>query len=673
MSSEIFQKIRRGLRKPPKIIFERIIHELAAELERFAAPRRDKKLDTTQLLRELEFQNISDCWRSLAARPFVGQLGRDFDDFKSKHPTEWARIHQTAQQAMAHQVDLLGSGLIALGEQIDWYKDYKSGFHWQAAYFRSIKYNNLERNSDVKFPWEVSRMQWMIPVGQAFLITRDERYAQTVRRLLEDWIAANPYARSVNWACTMEVAIRTLTWTWFFHVFHDSQAWADETFRGQFLRMLYLHGDFTARHLEKSDINGNHYTADAAGLVFAGLFFAERGRAAGWHRLGWQILNEELPIQVFADGVDYEASLPYHRLVLEFFYLPALYRLKLGLDISPEYRERLVAMAGFTAYYSRPDGSVPLWGDADDARALPFGGQPINDHRYLLGLVGYAFADKELQQYFSGDLAEIYWCLGSDAANSFTPERVQLVQPGSKAFPDGGVYLMRNTVDHVFIDCGPLGLAGRGGHGHNDALSFEAVLCGVHLITDNGAYLYTADYRARNRFRSTASHNTPIVDGEEINRFIRPDYLWNLHDDARPELLEWCSGTESDQFRGQHFGYRRLASAVTTIRSIELFHAEHRLVVKDEFSGDGVHEFLLPLHLAADVDIVQLDSRRFLLSKAEKSFVLAWSGSDGWESAVEASEISPSYGCLVKSRKVVWRCKGQAQKVALEFSIERES
>ncbi len=35
---------------------------------------------------------------------------------------------------------------------------------------------------------------------------------------------------------------------------------------------------------------------------------------------------------------------------------------------------------------------------------------------------------------------------------------------------------MRNNVDHVFIDCGPLGLAGRGGHGHNDCLAFEAVL-----------------------------------------------------------------------------------------------------------------------------------------------------------------------------------------------------
>ena len=70
-----------------------------------------------------------------------------------------------------------------------------------------------------------------------------------------------------------------------------------------------------------------------------------------------------------------------------------------------------------------------------------------------------------------------------------------------------------------FIDCGPIGLAGRGGHGHNDALSFEAWLEGAPLVIDRGSFVYTGSFEKRNEFRSTASHNTPSVDGEEINRF----------------------------------------------------------------------------------------------------------------------------------------------------------
>ena len=76
-------------------------------------------------------------------------------------------------------------------------------------------------------------------------------------------------------------------------------------------------------------------------------------------------------------------------------------------------------------------------------------------------------------------------------------------------FGDGGFFVMRNAVDHVFVDCGRIGLADRGGHGHNDCLSFEAVLDGVHLVTDCGSFVYTRSFEERNRFRSTASHNTP--------------------------------------------------------------------------------------------------------------------------------------------------------------------
>ena len=87
----------------------------------------------------------------------------------------------------------------------------------------------------------------------------------------------------------MEAALRILSWTWFFRVFHASRAWGDARFRERFLCALYLHGDFTERHLELSDVNGNHCTADAAGLVFAGLFFGQgRGRRRAGSTRGWR-------------------------------------------------------------------------------------------------------------------------------------------------------------------------------------------------------------------------------------------------------------------------------------------------------------------------------------------------------------------------------------------------
>ena len=54
------------------------------------------------------------------------------------------------------------------------------------------------------------------------------------------------------------------------------------------------------------------------------------------------------------------------------------------------------------------------------------------------------------------------------------------------AFGDGGFYVLRNASSHVVIDCGEVGMRGRGGHGHNDITSFELFLDGVNVITQEG-------------------------------------------------------------------------------------------------------------------------------------------------------------------------------------------
>lgn len=654
-STELLRKIQRGLRKPPKIIIQRIGQEAKGYADRYLAPQRAKKLGLKQLLKKTGYQNLNHLWRGLSKRPYFTVTNHpDLALFASLCPEDSEIIFQRAQLALEHKVDLLGSGLIELGPKINWHKDYKSQYDWPPKYIRDINYNNPERPSDVKFPWEVSRKQWFIPVGQAYLLTQDETYAQAAKELFNDWIDQNPYAFSVNWACTMEVALRILSWTWFFHVFKHSKAWQDQIFQQKFLTCLYLHADFTQRHLEFSDINGNHYTADAAGLVFAGLFFGDFPAANAWHSQGWTILCEELGRQVYADGVDFEASVPYHRLVLELFLLPACYREALQFKTPPEYQQSVQLMAEFTQAYSQPGGRVPLWGDADDARALPFGCQNINDHRYIYGLVGLLWDIKPLLAFDAGSFGEHFWLFGSQAVARIQAQQKHLPTT-SRAFTHGGFFIMRNERDHIFIDCGPIGLAGRGGHGHNDCLSFEAVLDGVKLISDCGAYVYTASYEERNLFRSTQYHNTPCIDGQEINRFIRWDYLWNLHYDAKPNLITWQPGPENDLFCGSHSGYQNLQDPVTPKRTIRLDHAQHSLTIEDEILCKGQHQVSIPLHLAPNVQARLLeDEHSIMLDAGGKQFMLEWEGTIEWRVEISPARISPSYGITVASQKIVW-------------------
>ncbi len=648
-------RIVRALRKPPRVIVQRMIAELNAQTDRYRAPRRANNLRDHALAEKSDAPSIADLWTRLSGRVFAVPIRfLSVEEYERTCPGDAARIFREADLALERRVDLLGSGPVDLGTPVDWHRDFKTGTSWPPAFMRDIDYVDLSSPSDVKVPWEVSRLQWLIPAGQAFLLTQDERYAAAVRDILVEWIDANPYAHSVNWACTMEAAMRVLTWTWFFHVFCRSQSWADEGFRAKFLRALYLHGDFTERYMERSDINGNHFTADAAALVFAGLFFSDGDAPRRWAEAGWTALCDELPRQVFDDGVDFEASVPYHRLVLELFFLAARYREAVGLPVSDEYRNRIVKMARFALAYSRPDGTVPLVGDADDARALPFGGQAIGDHRYLAGLVGAHWSVPDLTAGFSGPRAEILWTLGRGAACSLPASDSGARRVGSASFPEGGFFVMRNARDHVFIDCGPVGLAGRGGHGHNDCLSFEAVLDDVHLITDCGAYVYTASATERNNFRSTGYHNTPQIDRQEINRFVRWHHLWSLHDDATPDVRRWHTDENRDEFVGSHSGYERLHQPIRPVRSIDLDHGQHLLRIHDTFEGPGNYAVEVPLHLAPGVVVESVGPAEMQLVAGSRWFQLRWRGA-GWQASVQPARMSPSYGRVTECTRIVWR------------------
>src|SRR4029077_15343824 len=121
-----------------------------------------------------------------------------------------------------------------------------------------------------------------------------------------------------------------------------------------------------ATHIERSDVNGNHYLCDAVGLVFLGAFFRGTKKGRRWLTLGKEMVVAEIFNQTTDDGVDFEQSTAYHRLVLEAFL--TAYRLleSVGDPVPPAALARLERMLAFVEAYVKPDGTVPLVGDADD-------------------------------------------------------------------------------------------------------------------------------------------------------------------------------------------------------------------------------------------------------------------------------------------------------------------
>jgi hypothetical protein len=108
------------------------------------------------------------------------------------------------------------------------------------------------------------------------------------------------------------------------------------------------------------------------------------------------------------------------------------------------------------------------------------------------------------------------------------------------AYKQSGIYIFKSPRLYLIISAGSNGQKGNGGHAHNDKLSFELSVDGKDIIVDAGTYLYTPLQDERNKFRSTASHNTLIVKDEEQNEWMSGRYgLFSMKNQSKCYLLNF--------------------------------------------------------------------------------------------------------------------------------------
>jgi len=650
-----FARARRAMRQSPRYVAGRALASVQRRARRPWASVAPRLLTDRALLHATGARSIDELWDRMQRRPFFIPAGarREWTAaFVDRFPDARAGIVRSADAAVRHEFDLLGSGPQALGPALPWHTDFKTGREWPLQYACDIQYVELDRPTDVKVPWELSRCQHFAALGQAYWLTGDDRYAREFVAEVDDWIDRNPWGYGVNWVCAMDVALRAVSWTWALRYFADAPPCADGAFRGRVLRALFMHGEYIATHLEKADLNGNHYLCDGVGLVFLGVLFGETRRGRRWLDVGRSIVVDEIARQTTADGVDFEQSTAYHRLVLEGFATAYLLLRVAGEPVPDSAWSRLSRMYEFVEAYTKPDGSAPLIGDADDGRIQKLGTQALNDHRYLLSTGAVLFERPEWKRAAGSFWAESFWLLGPRGADAFDRISQDAPPPRSRAFEDGGVFVLRSDDAHVVVDCAEVGMCGRGGHGHNDILSFELWMHGVNWITDCGAYLYTASREWRNRFRSTSFHNTVQIDGEEVNRFIGPDALWQLQYDAVPFDCSLACGPDGDRFEGSHRGYERLAQPVRVTRVVVLDPRGPCVHVRDAVAGEGTHAVISRFHLDPGVTAA-LDGPRVRLTARERELWFRLDAGAPVTVSLEPAWVSPSYGVKHPSTVIV--------------------
>jgi len=496
---------------------------------------------------------------------------------------------------------LLGYGTVRLGIPPAWNCDFISGKRWpeiDATLIQAVCHDG----SDVKVPWELSRLQFLPVLAKAHLLTNEQCYRDCAKALLSNWIDQNPVGMGVNWTIAMEVALRAISICLLLDLLwpmrQDEQAWLRKVTHSLWQHSLYIEAYPEFSHLGRS----NHYLSNIVGLLCLATFL-EGPQAKGRRRYYQELVEQEIFEQVYEDGGDYEASTGYHVLVTQMFTTALLLTKAGGAVPDGAFVERLRQMYCFPARLTDRMGRLPHVGDCDDGcvellmddlqQMLEV---PVPQRHSLaisnfLGIGSALFGD-----YETGAFDDAAWYGLERRERMASAGNLPIRTRDSVAlFPRAGVAVARHRNWEVLFFAMPNGCKGKGSHTHNDKLSFVLRVNGEELFGDSGTGVYTRDWTIRNRFRSTAAHNTVLVGGTEQNRISwERDHLFHIGSEAQITPIQSTPTPDGVVLSASHAGYDELK--VTHRRRVHL--CGDSVLIEDILSGTGSHEFEVNLHIS---------------------------------------------------------------------------
>ncbi|HEX8135950.1 MAG TPA: alginate lyase family protein [Pyrinomonadaceae bacterium] len=581
----------------------------------------------------------------------VAELHRRFD------PEAEDALIERARRICEGSFSLLGFDDLRFGTPPDFHLEPVSGKTSPRVHWSRVEELSADLTGDKKIVWELNRCQYFTTLGRAYWYTGDETYAETFAAHLDAWMEQNSAKRGVNWVSSLEVALRAISWLWALHFFKDSEHVRAPLFL-RALKYLSLHARHLETYLSTYSSPNTHLTGEALGLFYLGTLLPEFRAARGWRALGERILFEALPVHVRRDGVYFEQTSYYHRYTTDFYTHLYILARRVGEECTPPLlEEKLVALLDHLMYITRPDGTTPFFGDDDGGRLVMLDERAANDFRATLSTGAALFSRADYKYVAGGEASEeTLWLLGPRALLEFDRLDAEPPRETSVAFSDGGYYVMRDAwtrdANYLLIDCGPHGTLNCG-HAHADALSFELAARGRTLLVDPGTYTYTGASDVRDAFRSSAAHNTLMIDDESSSVPAGP-FSWQTVADA--SCRAWLCRPRFDYFEGTHDGYDRLSPPASHARSI-LFVRGDYWVMRDRVATAGRHRYDLRFHFAVDAaPTIEAAVRESTSEGAGLELAVfgaggAWRKEEGW--------VSPCYGARSRAPVCVFSAEAE--------------
>lgn len=433
-----------------------------------------------------------------------------------------------------------------------WHTDFPNNYVYKNRWYRNIK--PKFNKSEIKRPWEFGRLQFL-PQFAAQASSNSE-VIDYFNFILMDFSKNNPVQKGVQWASTMDVSIRLVNIVISFILLKSRlPSESKKKFDYELLdKILNEHYFFIKNNLEFSkNFTNNHFLSNILGLlVFETLFQKQIVHETS------NIFFKEIDKQFYPDGGNFEASTAYHKLSTEIALWGLIFIGSLGKISTPENIKIKIFKASKlleNLQNNQDRNTIPQFGDNDSGyiasldhyfflkgNKLSFNSLTCSQVLSLSNALFQIKSDsKSLNYQFAKSLLKKNFLKLSEEVTSINVSNLKSFQgitptsllkyknyfsykvslKGLKRFiyPDFGVLILKSDELYLAINFSKIGQNGRGGHSHNDKLSFDLSIKGCSIFKDPGSGFYTSNTNIRNRLRSIHSHNVPSLGGEEQNSF----------------------------------------------------------------------------------------------------------------------------------------------------------
>lgn len=297
---------------------------------------------------------------------------------------------------------------------------------------------------------------------------KQNKYYEKFRDLITNWIDNNPYAYGDGWH-PYTISLRITNWIAAYQTFKENIR-CDYDFDKCFRESIFTQYKYLQTNLEK-DVLGNHYFENIKALIIGSIFF-EDTKVKGKFK---KELLKQLKEQILEDGMHFELSPMYHKIILEDL-IKITYWLK-NEDIYIHLITYIQKMIDVTYSFENNFGKTPAFNDSADGVS--------KDYKCLLEVCN---------KYF------------------------KLSPKSNTSLDKSGFYIIEDRFKKLIFDTGDICPTYLPAHGHCDALSFELSINGSPFIVNSGTYQYESG-EWRDFFRSTKAHNTVSISYNEQSQF----------------------------------------------------------------------------------------------------------------------------------------------------------